>query len=77
MRLNIKRALYNDMLGNPDKTPATATEVAERMADLSRRMGSAFGQIASRARAARTSKGNIHPKEAGPHRSTYSKRAGS
>lgn len=45
MRLNIKRALYNDMLGNPDKTPATATEVAERMADLSRRVGSAFGRL--------------------------------
>ena len=45
MRLNIKRALYNDMLGNPDKTPASATEVAERMADLSRRMGSAFGRL--------------------------------
>ncbi|MAO21394.1 MAG: hypothetical protein CMJ25_11650 [Phycisphaerae bacterium] len=45
MRLNIKRALYNDMLGNPDKTPATATEVAERMADLSRRIGSAFGML--------------------------------
>jgi hypothetical protein len=45
MRLNIKRALYNDMLGNPDRTPATATEVAERMADLSRRIGSAFGRL--------------------------------
>ena len=45
MRLNIKRALYNDMLGDPDKTPATATEVAERMADLSRRIGSAFGRL--------------------------------
>jgi len=45
MRLNIKRALYNDMLGNPDKTPASATEVAERMADLSRRVGSAFGRL--------------------------------
>ena len=45
MRLNIKRALYNDMLGNPDKTPATATEVAERMADLSRRIGAAFGRL--------------------------------
>jgi hypothetical protein len=45
MRLNIKRALYNDMLGNPDKTPATATEVAERMADLSRRVGSSFGRL--------------------------------
>lgn len=47
MRLNIKNALYNDMLGNPDKTPATATEVAERMADLSRRMGAAFGRLQS------------------------------
>jgi len=47
MRLNIKKALYNDMLGNPDKTPATATEVAERMADLSRRMGAAFGRLQS------------------------------
>ena len=45
MRQNIKRALYNDMLGNPDRTPASATEVAERMADLSRRMGSAFGRL--------------------------------
>ena len=45
MRLNIKRALYNDMLGNPDRTPASATEVAERMADLSRRIGSAFGRL--------------------------------
>ena len=41
----IDDALYNDMLGNPDRTPATATEVAERMADLSRRMGSAFGRL--------------------------------
>jgi len=45
MRMNIKRALYNDMLGNPDRTPATATEVAERMADLSRRIGAAFGRL--------------------------------
>ena len=42
---NIKRALYNDMLGDPNKTPASATEVAERMADLSRRIGSAFGRL--------------------------------
>ena len=26
MRTNIKKALYNDMLGNPDRTPASATE---------------------------------------------------
>lgn len=45
MRLNIKRALYNDMLGDPNKTPASATEVAERMSDLSRRIGSAFGRL--------------------------------
>ena len=45
MRNNIKRALYNDMLGDPNRTPASATEVAERMADLSRRIGSAFGRL--------------------------------
>jgi hypothetical protein len=37
--------LYNDMLGDPNKTPASATEVAERMADLSRKIGSAFGRL--------------------------------
>jgi len=45
MRNNIKSALYNDMLGDPNKTPASATEIAERMADLSRRIGSAFGRL--------------------------------
>lgn len=45
MRGNIKRALYNDMLGNPNKTPMSATEVSERMADLSRQIGSAFGRV--------------------------------
>ena len=45
MRANIKRALYNDMLGNPNKTPMSATEVSERMADLSRQIGSAFGRV--------------------------------
>tara|TARA_R110000787_G_scaffold245559_2_gene351374 strand:- start:36 stop:506 length:471 start_codon:yes stop_codon:yes gene_type:complete len=34
------------MLGNPnEKTPMTATEVAERMADLSRTIGAAFGRL--------------------------------
>jgi hypothetical protein len=33
------------MLGDPNKTPASATEVAERMADLSRKIGSAFGRL--------------------------------
>jgi hypothetical protein len=33
------------MLGNPNKTPMSATEVAERMADLARQIGSAFGRL--------------------------------
>jgi len=45
MRMNIRKALYNDMLGNPDKTPMSATEVAQRMADLSRQIGAAFGRL--------------------------------
>jgi len=45
MRANIKRSLYNDMLGNPNRTPMSATEVAERMADLSRQIGAAFGRL--------------------------------
>jgi hypothetical protein len=46
-RANIKRALYNDMLGNPNRTPMSATEVAERMADLARQIGAAFGRLMS------------------------------
>ena len=45
MRMNIRKALYNDMLGNPDKTPMSATEVGQRMADLSRQIGAAFGRL--------------------------------
>ena len=45
MRMNIRKALYNDMLGNPDKTPMSATEVSQRMADLSRQIGAAFGRL--------------------------------
>jgi hypothetical protein len=45
MRTNIKRALFNEMLGTPDKTPMSATEVAQRMADLSRQIGAAFGRL--------------------------------
>ena len=46
MRSNIKKALYNEMLGVAnDKTPMSATEVAERMADLSRQIGAAFGRL--------------------------------
>jgi hypothetical protein len=48
MRSNIKKALYNDMLGAPNvSTPMSATEVAERQADLSRQIGSAFGRLQS------------------------------
>ncbi len=45
MRANIKKALYNETLGSPDTTPMSATEVAQRMADLSRQIGSAFGRL--------------------------------
>lgn len=44
-RMNIKRALYNDMLSDPNKTPATATEVAERMADLAHRTSAGFARV--------------------------------
>ncbi len=45
MRQNIRKALYNEMLGDPNRTPMSATEVAERMADLSRQIGSSFGRL--------------------------------
>ena len=45
MRNNIKKALYMETLGRPEGTPMTATEVAERMADLSRQIGSSFGRL--------------------------------
>lgn len=45
MRANIKRALFNEMLGNPGKTPMSATEVTERTADLARQIGAAFGRL--------------------------------
>ena len=35
------------MLGDPNRTPASATEIAESMADLSRKIGSAFGRLQS------------------------------
>ena len=44
-RLNIKRALFNDMLSDPNKTPATATEVVERMADLANRTSAGFSRL--------------------------------
>lgn len=45
MRANIKKALFNETLGSPDTTPMSATEVSQRMADLSRQIGSAFGRL--------------------------------
>ena len=47
MRQNIKRALYMETLGKPEGTPMSATEVSERMADLSRQIGSSFGRLQS------------------------------
>lgn len=45
MRQNIKKALYMETLGRPEGTPMTATEVSERMAELSRQIGSSFGRL--------------------------------
>lgn len=45
LRSDIRKALYNETLGSPDRTPMSATEVAQRMADLSRQIGSAFGRL--------------------------------
>jgi len=36
-----------ETLGRPEGTPMSATEVAERMADLSRQIGSSFGRLQS------------------------------
>jgi len=47
MRTNIRKALYMDTLGATKGTPMSATEVAERMADLSRQIGSSFGRLQS------------------------------
>jgi hypothetical protein len=39
MRHNINRALYNETLGRREGTPMSATETAERMAELNRQIG--------------------------------------
>ena len=36
-----------ETLGRPEGTPMSATEVAERMSDLSRQIGSSFGRLQS------------------------------
>jgi hypothetical protein len=45
MRTNIKRALYADQLGDPERSPKTATEVQHRMALLARAIGSSYGRL--------------------------------
>ena len=47
MRQNIKKALYMESLGRPEGTPMSATEDSDRMADLSRQIGSSFGRLQS------------------------------
>jgi len=44
-RTNIKKALFTEQLGNPNKTPMSATEVNQRMAELARAVGSPFGRL--------------------------------
>jgi hypothetical protein len=46
MRHNIRKALFNQQLGRPhEATPMSATEVAERMAQLAQEIGPAFGRL--------------------------------
>lgn len=45
MRTTIKKSLFNESLGAPEGTPMSATEVHERMADLARTIGSAYGRL--------------------------------
>ena len=47
LRMDIKRALYDEMLGPPEGTPMSATEVRERQADMARRIGSPFVRLQS------------------------------
>ena len=44
-RNNIRRALFAEELGDPNRSPKTATEVDARMAELARKVGSPFGRI--------------------------------
>jgi hypothetical protein len=44
-RGNIRKGLYTEQLGNPNKTPMSATEVTQRMAELARAVGSPFARI--------------------------------
>ena len=44
-RHNVRKALFNETLGTPEGTPMSAREVHERMADLARTVGSAYGRL--------------------------------
>lgn len=44
-RSAIRKALYTEQLGNPNKTPMSATEVEQRMAELARAVGSPFARL--------------------------------
>lgn len=44
-RETIKRALFTEQLGNPNKTPMSATEVTQRMTELARAIGSPFARL--------------------------------
>lgn len=44
-RTNIRKALFTEQLGNPNKTPMSATEVNQRMAELARAVGSPFARL--------------------------------
>jgi hypothetical protein len=45
LQMSIRRALYDEMLGDPTGTPMSATEVRERMADMARRIGSPYVRL--------------------------------
>lgn len=45
MRANIRKALFADTLGAPEGTPMSATEVAQRMAELSRTVGAPLSRL--------------------------------
>ncbi len=44
-RMSIRKALFTEQLGNPNKTPMSATEVTQRMTELARAIGSPFSRM--------------------------------
>lgn len=45
MRSNIKRALYNQDIRDPNKTPPSATQVSRDMSDLAKQIGASYGRL--------------------------------